>query len=184
MGLKDHRCSVRWPRDRNLASPTLMPGRTAHAHWRKPLGGRSMKEETAQPNQSVEDVKPAGGMPTPVRAMMGASESLLPSDPDESLAAIEIEGDRWIALALGSTRSGTVRDRGAPLLLIGFARAEQPDVCVREALGVAETVAELGSHELADLFARSRPYRPADTGHDDPVPTKARGSAPSPSRPD
>ncbi len=113
-----------------------------------------MRERSSHSVQASGSAQEPPARPTPVRAVMGSADPADDSAGGSSPPVIEIADDRWIAQAIGSTRSGT-----APLLLVAFSRVDEPDVFVREALGVAESLADLGSHDLEELFARSRPYR-------------------------
>ncbi len=97
--------------------------------------------------------------PTPVRAVMGTSDT--PKvEPELPRRTLELEDEkRWIVRAEGATRSGTAPDSGASLLLLTFAAEEEPDRRLHEVLAVASSLDELTWAELKELFARSRPYR-------------------------
>ncbi len=96
--------------------------------------------------------------PTPVRAAMGKSQPLKAESQAPS-RIFDLEAQRWIVRAAGATRSGTGSDTGAPLLFLTFAREEEPDRPVREAIAVASDLEALTWDELEELFARSRPFR-------------------------
>lgn len=120
--------------------------------------------EPARPSVASDDTQEQrSGPPTPVRAMMGEPDAGLSDEgPSEETPSreIEVRGERWTAHAVGRTRSGTSPDPGAPLLLIAFARTEDPADFAWEGLTVAESLAEISDDELQELFERARPFRP------------------------
>ena len=101
--------------------------------------------------------------PTPVRTLMAAAPSATSTDQDSSQRTFEVEGEEWIARVVGSSRSGSGTDAGSPLILITFARSTDPEVYVREALGVGVALADVANHALLELFQRAVPH-PAPGG--------------------
>jgi len=78
---------------------------------------------------------------------------------------LEHAGEEWVARAIGWTRSGRWPDAGSPLLLVAFARAQEPSRFLHESLIVGESLAEVSTDDLLDGFARSKPYgKPATPG--------------------
>ena len=65
----------------------------------------------------------------------------------------------WIVREGGRTASGSGADPRAPLLLLFFARAAEPDVIVRELLTPGHRLNDLTDAELVGLVARARPQR-------------------------
>ena len=71
--------------------------------------------------------------------------------------AFDVEGEAWLARVTGAARSGTGPDGGAPLIVVAFSKAEEPDQALREVLTVGESVDELGSVEV--LYRQADPCR-------------------------
>ena len=130
-----------------------------------------MRERSSQSDQASRGSETSPGRPIPVRAMMGSSVPAQPMADEASSKMIRVEDEEWIAWAVGSTQSGTAPDSGAPLLLVVFSRVQEPDVYLREAVGVGESLADLSHHALEHLFEGSRPYRQLDgsSGHANPA---------------
>lgn len=115
------------------------------------------------------DPKPTPSAPTPVRDLMpGVSgrvdeEDLEPSAAPDLSIEFEVEGESWVALSGGRTRSGTAPDSGALLLLVLFRRAaDSEDEIRREAWTAARSLEELSPVQLSELLGRSRPFREVD----------------------
>ena len=130
-----------------------------------------MRERSSQPDQASGGSETSSGRPIPVRAMMGSSVPAQPMADEASSKVIRVEDEEWIARAIGSAQSGTAPDSGAPLLLVVFSHVREPEVYLREAVGVGESLADLSHHALEHLFEGSRPYRQLDgsSGHANPA---------------
>jgi hypothetical protein len=104
----------------------------------------------------------SGGLPTPVRDLMGAPE-VEPPEPSLTGAERSLEDgeNTWVVRSGGRTRSGTAPDSGAPLLLLLFFRVEGDDAPKedpdREAWAVAASLADLSDTQLRLYLSRARP---------------------------
>lgn len=96
--------------------------------------------------------------PTPVRQAMEVEREEPPPVEPPSLRFLR-EDEEWIVRVEGRTRSGRREDAGAPLLLLSFARAEDPERRLREAVGIGRTLESLTPGDLGRLLDASRPYR-------------------------
>jgi hypothetical protein len=76
----------------------------------------------------------------------------------------------------GLSVSGEGSGPRAPLVLLLFARAAEPDQVVRELLVAARRLADLGDDELVDALARARPYREERERQEVFPDTRKRGS--------
>ena len=100
--------------------------------------------------------------PTPVRAAMGvAREETQPREvPTRAFPSEAEEGEGWIVREAGRTSSGQPTDPSAPLIFLTFARADEPDTPVREALAVGRSLEGLTEAELEAVLERARPLAP------------------------
>lgn len=131
------------PRRPTPVRQTLPPARPAPVRQRTPTG----EDEDDDPER-----------PTPVRQAMEAEREEPPPVEAPSLRFFR-EDEEWIVRVEGRTRSGRREDAGAPLLLLSFARAEDPDRRLREAVGIGRSLETLTPGELGRLLDASRPYR-------------------------
>lgn len=123
-----------------------------------------------------------GPQPNAPTANQASREEVPDSTPAPSAASRETpafpfvhEGIEWIARLAGVSASGRARPgAGAPLMLITFARANEPDVVLFELLDVGRSLDALGSDQLAELMARARPLRPSKEPEDIFSDTRAR----------
>lgn len=90
--------------------------------------------------------------PEPVRAAVLSVEP----PPEPPSVRFRAQGVEWLARVAGSAASGGAPGTGAPLVLLRFARAEDPERPLREILRVGRGLADLTDGELADLLARAR----------------------------
>jgi hypothetical protein len=106
----------------------------------------------------------------------------VPTPTREPLRPIELphrvfradDNEEWIAREGGLTAAGNGGPR-APLLLLVFARAVEPDRALREHLLAGRRLADLSEDELADALAASRAFR-ADHDREEVFPdTRKRG---------
>ncbi len=84
--------------------------------------------------------------------------------PSRPFTSEEVE---WIARLSGRTSTGSVPDRGAPLLHLTFYRASEPRVAVREALVPGTSIDDFLESGLIDVLSVATDPRPAD-----PAPSK------------
>lgn len=96
--------------------------------------------------------------PTPVRQAMEAEREEPPPLEPPSLRFFR-EDEEWIVRVEGRTSSGRREDPGAPLLLLSFARAEDPDRRLREVVGIGRSLEALTPGELGRLLDASRPFQ-------------------------
>ena len=97
--------------------------------------------------------------PLPARDLMVAEGDSRPEPgplPGGEVA-FDVKGEGWIARVTGASRSGTGPHGGAPLILVGFAKAETPERALREAWAVGESLDEIGPVEA--LHQRATPAR-------------------------
>jgi len=113
----------------------------------------------------------SGGRSKPMsaRAMAASEGRPAPVEPDVEEAVFRYESTEWIARVVG--RAGGPHPAAAPLLLLGFWRADNPaGERLREALTVGRDLADLTESGLRESLARARepPPLPADApGRDD-----------------
>ena len=72
------------------------------------------------------------------------------------------EGVEWIAKGVGRGASGTARDRTVPLVLVIFARADDPERPLREGWFVGRHLDRASEDELGELLVSARPARSPD----------------------
>ena len=142
-------------RPRPGAPPPARPGPP------RPAGGgqnRSDRGPRKGPGGPPESFGNPGSRPMPVR-------DAVPTPSREPLRPIELPhrafsaaGDEWIAREGGMTAAGNGGPR-APLLLLVFARAAEPERSLREHLLAGRRLADLSDDELADALAAARPFR-------------------------
>jgi hypothetical protein len=124
-----------------------------------------------------EAPRPRPSLPTPVRVLMqaggdgpeapaAATAAETEEPPASPVRTLRAEDQVWKVRSVGSVRSGTGPDAGAPLLLLTFAREEAPEVPVRERLGVGVSLDDLSDDDLLECLERSRPVR-APSGRPD-----------------
>jgi hypothetical protein len=88
------------------------------------------------------------------------------------------EGSEWIARVAGVSASGRARPgAGAPLVLISFARATEPDFVVLELLEVGRGLDDMNADQLDELIRRARPPLPSKEPEDIFSDTRARKKA-------
>lgn len=124
---------------------------------------KAMPSARPTPVRKRESASGEGGdedpdRPTPVRQAMEAEREEPPPVEAPSLRFFR-EDEEWIVRVEGRTTSGRREDAGAPLLLLSFARAEDPDRRLREVVGAGRTLEALGPDQLGRLLDASRPYR-------------------------
>ena len=146
--------SARQPGRDPAASRPPTSVRDALGGRRKPGSGAPRRARAGR--EEDDDEK----RPTPVRAAMGvAREETQPREvPTRTLPSGEGEG--WVVREAGRTSSGQPTDPSAPLLFLTFARAEEPDTPVREALTVGRSLEALTETELEAVLERARPLAP------------------------
>lgn len=102
--------------------------------------------------------RPAGRdprKPLPARDLMVAEGDSRPEPgplPGGEVT-FEVKGEGWIARVTGASRSGTGPRGGAPLVLVGFAKAEAPERVLREAWAVGASLDEIGPVEALHRHA-------------------------------
>ena len=94
----------------------------------------------------------------PVRAAMDA-ERVEESPAQGTEATLVARGQEWIVRVEGRSITGSPSDHGATLLLLSFAKADEPEVRVLEALVAAERLEELDPPQLRGALADARPYQ-------------------------
>ncbi len=119
-------------------------------------GGKSMGE--SEPG-GTEDRRP-----TPVRQVMETGE------PEEESVRAGIReltdpgtGEQWVARVSGRSTSGVLPLRIIPLMEVGFARADRPDLPLRRALTQGDSLEELDDQELLELFSSAGPFNSPST---------------------
>lgn len=136
-----------------------------------PPGLRGQKPRPRSPSKGKRERRPEGALdggtrqPTPVREAMDAvPREIGPASPTElpSRRFEAGEGEEWIARLSGTTVTGLPADAGVPLMQLTFFRAQEPETPVREALGVGETLDDLGEEELRDRLRRAHPVDAED----------------------
>jgi hypothetical protein len=78
--------------------------------------------------------------------------------PPRPSRSFTVDGEEWIATAVGRTSAGFDHDARAPLLLLSFARADDPDEPVREGYQVARELDAVPWERLREALRRSRPW--------------------------
>ena len=94
----------------------------------------------------------------PVRAAMDV-ERVEESPAEGTEATLVASGQEWIVRVEGRSITGLPSDHGAALLLLSFAKAEEPEVRVLEALVPAERLDDLEPPQLRGALVDARPYR-------------------------
>lgn len=119
----------------------------------------------------------AGGQrPVPVRKAMEAEREERQPVPVPSVR-FERDGEEWIVRLEGRATAGFRGDRGAPIMFLTFARAEEPDDRILEKVAVGRSVEDLGPADLAVLMDDARPWR--GDGPDDELFPETRKDRPS-----
>ncbi len=102
--------------------------------------------------------------------------------PRDPLASAELPwrtiragSEDWVIREAGRTASGTGGDSRAPLVLLFFARAEEPERPLRELLTGAGRLHDFTDDYLIDLLAASRPVRPEQDRQEVFPDTRKRG---------
>lgn len=127
---------------------------------RLPASGQQV---AATPQAVQEEAAPAADLP---------ALSVVPS------ATFDSDGCTWIARISGVSASGRGRPgTGAPLSLVTFARQDDPDHPVCEALMVGRGLDGLSEETLSDLLSRARPTPPTREREDIFSDTRARKKA-------
>ena len=93
----------------------------------------------------------------PVRAAMEA-EGLGDARAETLEVTLHDRDDEWIVRVEGRSETGRASDRGASLLLLSFARAQEPDRRVLEALVPARQLDDLQPGQLRAALASAGPY--------------------------
>ncbi len=134
--------------DRRLPPPARPQGAPAEGD-----DGAGARGRPPSVRETVADAKP-----TPVRDSVETRAAAAPAPtgaaPEQTVLAVE--GTEWIVRVRGRGRAGA--DGGpAPLLVLGFFRANEQEAPEREALVVARGLAELTPRQVEGAFRASRP---------------------------
>jgi hypothetical protein len=96
--------------------------------------------------------------------------------PPPPFRTLEVGEERWIAREGGLTAAGQGAGPRAPLLLVVFARADEPELPVRELMIAARRLDDVSDDELVVALGRARPFR-LDLERQEVFPdTRKRGS--------
>ena len=93
----------------------------------------------------------------PVRAAMVA-EGLGDASTETLEVTLDDRDEQWIVRVEGRSETGRASDRGASLLLLSFARAQEPDRRVLEALVPARQLDDLHPVQLRAALSAAGPY--------------------------
>lgn len=118
------------------------------------------------------------GPPRPAPARQGVEPAQRePPRPIELPFRTVRSGDEdWLVREGGLTAAGHGVGRRAPLMMLLFARAADPDRLVRETLVPAKRMDELSEDELVDALGRARPFREERERQEVFPDTRKRGS--------
>ena len=100
----------------------------------------------------------SGKVPEGDEAAIGGPASALSRQVDA--VEVELDGEPWRMTVSGRAHVGHAGDSGAPILLVVFARSEEPDQPIREALAAGTELGRFSHHEIREIFRRSRPWAP------------------------
>jgi len=106
------------------------------------------------------DAQDEGRRPTPVRMGMESGEEDDDAGTENARTFQDGKtGEEWIARVTGQSSSGILPLRTVPLLEITFARAQEPDRPLRQALGYGTNLGRISDQELLSLLQRSDPFK-------------------------
>ena len=123
---------------------------------------RSPSPPDAAPAPAAPKPEELATKPTPpksVREVMESARAAAPTPPPDGRAFEDAEGKAWLARASGTSQTGAPSDAGAPIVLLRFYQAEDPQSPVREIFVVARTIGDLYEEELLQLLAEAGPAR-------------------------
>ena len=137
------------------ASPPLHPPRAEEAlpegaTQKRAAGMRGQRE---RPKEARDKGRPA---PRPARQALEGQAAEPASEEDLPSCQFVSEGVEWIVRLSGRTSTGSVSDRGAPLLHLTFFRAEDPLVAVHEALLPGDSIDHLFEVDMNEVLAGAR----------------------------
>src|SRR5688572_9629574 len=173
---------VRPPPARAEAEASSGNGRNGRGGRR---GGRGNGPGRGQPPAPRERTQPAPAAVAPSKAAFPRNAAAPRNPPEPSSPApvaptvcFTDDGTEWIARVAGFAASGRGRPgSGAPLVLVMFARAEDPDRPSLEVLHVGRGLESLDDAALKELRSRARPAPSASEREDIFSDTRARKRA-------
>lgn len=119
-------------------------------------------ESPSRPPSVRDTLGEEDARPTPVRLSMDAQRDEPEPREPPSTRLRRGEDEEWIVRAEGWAVTGGEGDAGAPLLFLTFARADDPERRLLEAVRVGRTLEDLGEDELLAALDDARPYEGAE----------------------